>query len=61
MSDEKIMVCPVMDCAWQIDTTPPTTGDGVLADIFGPGVMALHHRNTVAIEIITEAFAASPR
>lgn len=51
MSDDaKIISCPVLDCTWSIDVTPPATGDRVLAEIFGPGVMAAHHRNTVAAD-----------
>lgn len=50
MSDAKIIKCPVLDCAWEIDTTPPDIGDGALADVFGWGVMAATHRHTVAID-----------
>jgi hypothetical protein len=42
------MKCPVLECEWELDTTPPDTAPGALADVFGWGVVALHHRNTVA-------------
>lgn len=45
-----VTFCPVLGCPWSIETTPPTTGDHVLAEVFGPGIMAAHHRNTVAID-----------
>lgn len=45
-----ITLCPVLDCPWSIDTTPPDIGDGALAGMFGWGVMAATHRHTVAID-----------
>lgn len=35
-----LILCPVLDCDWKLDTTPPQVDALTLAGVFGPGVMA---------------------
>lgn len=39
-----VIRCPVHECDWSLDTTPPPTPDGALADVFGWGVVSATHR-----------------
>lgn len=42
-----VLTCPVDDCVWTHTETMPVIPEGVLAGIFGPGVMTVHARNVL--------------
>jgi len=41
--------CVVLECSWSIDVTPPDVPAGMLAEIFGPGVVAASHAHAEAL------------
>jgi hypothetical protein len=46
-TEATVLTCPVDDCVWTHLETMPVMPEGALANVFGPGVMAMQARNTL--------------